>query len=282
MHVFSFCSIMDLNNNITPTDVTPDLLRLSRCVDDKYLLPFDHIVKQGGLLQTYENIIFASSIEGTAMVAIGKESNSAFIQNLHQHFNRQYLLIYLLVLIQRYTLQSIEQKIPTFEPSLEQDKQNDDKLWNLINVICRIKTNCYYTDVSIYTHHSQFYHLCCKNMHVPETFEEINGKIELLKSTIGRKIQKALEEQKEQNESSLALLRIEEQKAERRQHILNWTIGILTTFQVTQASYELIDASKIGNALTKSLIIGIACVLLLCLIMRKDIIQFIKSNFNNK
>ena len=149
------------------------------------------------MLQTYENIFFASSIEGAAMVAIGRENNSAFIENIHQKFNRQYLLIYLLVILQRYTLQSLERKLTEFEST---EKQSDDELWKLIKVICRINTNCYYTDVSIYTHHSQFYHLCCDNLHIPETFEEISGKIELLKLTTDRNIQISLKKQEEQRQ----------------------------------------------------------------------------------
>lgn len=62
-------------------------------------------------MRTFENILFASSFEGTAMACIGKEYNVASIKNLHNNFSHQYLLIYMLALIQRYTLLSIEFKI---------------------------------------------------------------------------------------------------------------------------------------------------------------------------
>ena len=271
MHLFSFCSLQDLNNNISEQDTSSSLLRLSRCVDAKYTLPFDQLVKQGCMLQTYENIFFASSIEGAAMVAIGRENNSAFIENIHQKFNRQYLLIYLLVILQRYTLQSLERKLTEFEST---EKQSDDELWKLIKVICRIKTNCYYTDVSIYTHHSQFYHLCCDNLHIPETFEEISGKIELLKLTTDRNIQISLKKQEEQRQMDMARIAEEDKKAESRQHILNWIIGILTITQVMEASHELIKTNHEGCALTWSVIIGAVSAIILILLMRKDIIQF--------
>jgi len=213
------------------------------------------------------------------MVAIGRKNNSAFIENIHQKFNRQYLLIYLLVILQRYTLQCLERKLTEFEST---EKQSDDELWKLIKVICRIKTNCYYTDVSIYTHHSQFYHLCCDNLHIPETFEEISGKIELLKLTTDRNIQISLKKQEEQRQMDMDRIAEEDKKAESRQHILNWIIGILTIAQVMEASYELIKANHEGCALTWSVLIGIVSVIILILLMRKDIIKFFFRKNNSK
>ncbi|UKK58670.1 hypothetical protein L6470_09825 [Prevotella communis] len=218
MHLFSFSSIQDINDTVSKTDIIPDLLRLSRCVNAKYMLPFDQMIEQGAMLQTYENIFFSSSIEGTAMMCIGKKNNSDFIANIYTKFNRQYLLIYILVLLQRYTLQSLEQRMTDFEST---DKLSDKELWNLIDVICKIKTNCYYTDVSIYTHHSQFYHLCCINLHIPETFNEVGEKINLLKLTTDRRLQ-----------------RIQE-KSERLQKLLNIVVALLTIAQVMQAVHEL-------------------------------------------
>lgn len=311
MHLFSFCSIQDINDTISKTDITPDLLRLSRCVNAKYMLPFDQMIEQGAMLQTYENIFFSSSIEGTAMMCIGRKDNSDFIANIYTKFNRQYLLIYILVLLQRYTLQSLEQRMTDFEST---DRLSDNELWNLIDVICKIKTNCYYTDVSIYTHHSQFYQHCCKNLHIPETFKEIDEKVELLKITTGRRLQQLMEAQrkiqmeeakrhqeeierikakekadeerrkieKEQEEQRLAKEkedndnRIKEAKeeAERRQHILNWVVAILTIAQVTQASYEVI--SHFGELkMYLSLAIGVLGIALLVWLMWKDIMDFI-------
>ncbi len=295
MHLFSFCSIKDIENNISETDITPDLLRLSRCVNAKYMLPFNQMVSQGSILQTYENIFFASSIEGAAMLAIGRENNSQFIETLHQKFNRQYLLIYLLALIQRYTLQSIERKLAEFEST---DKSTDDELWKQINIMCRVKTNCYFTDVSIYTHHSQFYHLCCKNLHIPETFNEVSEKIELLKVTTDNNIQKLLKAQEQQHKEEMERIAkeekeqelrhkvemeriaVEDKKAEKRQHILNWIIGILTIAQVMEASYELIKAKYEPCAFTWSMIIGCVCFFILLCVMWKSFVNFFSKKNN--
>lgn len=277
MHLFSFCSMQDIENKYTENEIIPELLRLSRCVDSKYLLPFNQLTEQGCVLQTYENIFFSSSIEGTAMIALGRENNRGFIDDLHQKFNRQYLLIYLLVIIQRYTLQNIERKLTEFEST---EKQTDDGLWELINMICRIKTNCYYTDVSIYTHHSQFYHLCCDNLHISETFEEIGGKIEMLKLITDQNIHKRLMIQEEQHQAEMAAIAEEDKKAESRQRMLNWIIGILTIAQVMEASYELIRALNDEYALIWSLAIGISSAIILILLMRKDIVQFFFRKHN--
>lgn len=266
MHLFTFCSIQDIEDNIAKEDVVPEVLRLSRCVDSKYMLPFKQLEEQGSLLQAYENIIFASSIEGAAMMAIGKKDNKEFISSIHEKFNRQYLLVYLLVLIQRYTLQSLEHRMMEFEST---DKLSDDELWNLIDVICRIKTSCYFTDVSIYTHHSQFYQLCSNNLHIPETFEEVNSKIELLKLTTDRRIQTLMKIQNINQEKA-------KEEAEHRQHILNWVVAILTIAQVIQASYDIF-CHKFEQPMWYSLGVGAIGIIFLVWLMWKDIINFIKK-----
>lgn len=226
VHMFSFHSQQDEDDRLAPADMTVPLLRLSRCVDASYMLPFGELVAQGATLQTYENIHFSASIEGASMMCVGKKDNGAFIANIHEKFNRQYLLIYLLALMQRYTLQSIERKLTAFGAP---DRQTDQELWKLIDVVCRIKTNCHYTDVSIYTHHSQFYHLCCDCLHIRDTFQEIGEKIELLKLTTDKNIQQM------------------EKKAERQQQLLNFIVAFLTVAQVMQAVHELGNAEPGAN-----------------------------------
>ena len=212
MHVYTFCSLDDTispDRELTTEDIIPIALRLSRVVNSKYLLNFDEMVRSGSLLQTYQNIYFSSAIEGTAMVCIAKDINKEFVGGLQNMFNRQYLLIYLLVLIQRYTLLSIDRKLTEYDAI----NDNTDKgLWDLINLIRKIKVNCYYTDVSVYTHHSQFYQHCCRNLHIPETFNEIDEKVELLKLTTDRQMQQLLEAQKKQQEEEA---RLRQQEIER-------------------------------------------------------------------
>ena len=281
MHLFTFCSMQDVENEVTKENIAPDLLRLCRCVDAKYMLPFKQMEEHGSMIQTYENIFFASSIEGTAMMAIGKKDNKEFIGSIHNKFNRQYLLVYLLVLIQRYTLQSLERRMTDFELT---DKLSDDELWHLIEGMCGIKTNCYFTDVSIYTHHSQFYHLCCDNQHIPETFEEVSSKIELLKLTTDRRMQQQMkkqhklqEEEAERQQAEIERIKknekIEKDEAERRQHILNVVVAVLTVAQVIQASYEILN-HRSEPKMWYSLVLGAVAVTVLICLMRKDVKTF--------
>ena len=295
IHTFTFCSIDDPQDMIDEKTVTPDLLRLSRSVIDSYLLPFESMVQQGAVLKTYDNIFFSSAAEGSAMLCIAKPVNKPFVDNIHNVFNRQYLLIYLLVIIQRYTLLSMVQKLTEFESKVKESQDYDSdklkifdkELWTLIDTICGIKVHCYYTDVSIYTHHSQFYQHCCKNMHIQETFAEVDNKLELLKLTTNRRIQESLEEQKKQQEEVNNRIKekekLEEQErnaAERRQNILSWLVGILTVAQVMQACYELSkhDETRDICALWFSLALGAICVVLLVALMWKDIIKFFRKS----
>lgn len=292
IHTFTFCSLEDVDNQLSEAALTQELLRLSRCVIDKYQLPFSQLIQQGAMLKTYDNIFFSSTIEGTAMLCVAKKENKAFVSEIHNTFERQYLLIYILVLIQRYTLLCLEQRLSVIEST---PKDSDEALWELINVICRIKTNCYYTDVSIYTHHSQFYHHCCQNLHIPETFREIDEKVNLLKLTTDRNIQDSLnqqkllqeEEQERRNQADAERKRIEEQKmkteqqerdeAERRQHILNWAVAVLTTAQVMQAAHDIIQ--NWGEAsMWWAIVVGLIGIILLVWLMWKDIKPFFATS----
>lgn len=217
-HLFTFCSIQDADDKITGKDIYPDMMRLARCVDNSYMLPFDQLYEQGHVMETFDNIYFSSTIEGASMVCLGKEGNTEFINQIHNKFSRQYLIVYLLVLIQRFTLLRLEQMMTAFEST---EKNNDDELWSLINIICRIKVNCYYTDVSVYTHYSQFYQFCCRNLLIQTTFQEVGEKVELLKLITDRNLQKIQE------------------KSERLQKLLNIVVAILTVAQVMQAVHEL-------------------------------------------
>ena len=279
-------------------------MRLSRVVNNKYLLPFDELVQKGALLQTYQNICFSSAIEGTSMICVAKDVNKAFVGDMQNKFNRQYLLVYLLVLLQRYTLLSIDRRLTEYDA---RNDNTDDDLWNMINLICKIKVNCYYTDVSVYTHHSQFYQHCCKNLNIPDTFKEIDEKIELLKLTTDRKmhllmeVQRQIQEEeakKQEEERKRLRLREEAEEkqhkidkakeaeakdaAERRQHLLNGIVAVLTIAQVMQAAYELLkeEEAKDFFSLWISIGVGIFCAILLIALMWKDIKDFFSKMFN--
>ena len=189
LHLFTYCQIDDSDKEgLTKDDFLPDLIRLSRCVSNKYLLPFDDLAKSDAVLQCFENIYYASSVEGTAIIAVAKKSNKGFVSQMDGNVRLRYLWIYILAVIQRYTLLNMNRQL------LAVASTNDEAmLWKLINTIKDVKIRCYYTSVSPYTQQDQFYQLCCNNLHVKETFDEIDEKTKALNITISHDMQKRLD-----------------------------------------------------------------------------------------
>jgi hypothetical protein len=236
MHVFTYCQIDDSKDDVlTKQDLLPDLLKLSRCVTDKYLLPFEKLEKEGATLESFENIYYASSVEGTAIIAVAKKSNKGFISQMDGNIRQRYLWIYMLAIIQRYTLLNMNRQL------MEVDYANDEnKLWCLIDTIKNVKIRCYYTDVSPYTQHSQFYQLCCRNLHIKEAFNEIEEKTNALDMTLSHDLEKG-------------------------QRRLNLVVGILTVFQVAGVIYEFSKTTEYKIWATAStFILGFA---ILCLVI---------------
>lgn len=255
-HLFSFCQIDGTQSECGFDDIKLDLMRLSRCVNDKYMLPISETIEKEMCTKTFNNIYFSSSVEGSAMIAIATKENEDFVKQIDNQGLPRYLAIYLLVMIQRYSMLHINRRLT----ELSADTQST-ALWNILNIIRKVKVHCYYTDVSPYSQHNQFYQHCNKNLHVRETFNEIDNKTKILNLTISHDMQELLEEQKkaielqraedERRERELQKLekkreeslRIAEQKAESGQHRLNLVVGILTIFQVAGVIYEFTKAT---------------------------------------
>ena len=233
MHVFTYCQIDDSDKELLTKDVIlPDLLRLSRCVSDKYMLPFAELEQDGATLQSFENIYYASSVEGTAIVAVAKKANKGFISQLDGNVRLRYLWIYMLTIVQRYSLLNMNRQL------IQVASENDEsRLWNLIQTIKEVKVRCYYTDVSPYTQHSQFYQLCCRNLHIRDVYQEIDTKTKALNLTISHDVQKLLEEQQ-------AIQKEQEEKVQSSQNRLNLVVGILTVFQVAGVIFEFTQGSE--------------------------------------
>ena len=250
-HLFTFCQIDGTQSTYGFDDIKHDLMRLSRCVTDKYILPVDEAMEKDMCLKTFSNIYFSSSVEGAAMIAIAKKENEDFVKQIDNQGLPRYLAIYLLVLIQRYSMLHINRRLTALSSATA-----NSSLWSILDIIKRVKVHCFYTDVSPYSQHNQFYQHCNKNLHVRETFNEIDNKTKILNLTISHDMQVLLEEQKKANEE-LRLeevrrekerkknekerdeaYRLSEQKAESSQRRLNLVVGVLTVFQVAGVIYE--------------------------------------------
>lgn len=250
-HLFSFCQIDGTQSECGFDDIKLDLMRLSRCVNDKYMLPIDETIEKEMCTKTFNNIYFSSSVEGSAMIAIATKENEDFVKQIDNQGLPRYLAIYLLVMIQRYSMLHINRQLTVLSTNA-----SDTALWNILNIIKKVKVHCYYTDVSPYSQHNQFYQHCNKNLHVRETFNEIDDKTKILNLTISHDMQELLEEQKKAIEQQRAederrekeqrelekkrdmALRLAEQKAESGQRRLNIVVGVLTIFQVAGVIHE--------------------------------------------
>lgn len=250
-HLFTFCQIDGIQTSYEYDDIKKDLMCLSRCVNDRYMLPIDDSVEKSMCLKTFNNIYFASSVEGAAMIAISKKENEEYIKQIDNQGLPRYLSIYILVLIQRYSMLHINRRLT----ELSSDTASAS-LWNILDIIKRVKVHCFYTDVSPYTQHNQFYQHCNKNLHIYETFNEIDNKTKILNLTISHDTQELLEQQKkvfesqreEENRREKVQLKLDKQrddalreaerKAESGQRRLNLVVGILTVFQVAGVIFE--------------------------------------------
>ena len=232
IHLFTYATL-DEQNQAADFDSDKTLLYLSRCVNGKYSLPVDQIIANNGIMRTFENISFASSVEGCSCIAVGqKDKNEAFVSDFPSQLMHRYLWIYLLALMQRFTMLNISGRLLKVEATLEKGKQlqnhkqqDDKKLWELLNIYKHLKVTSYWMDVSPFSQHSQFFHFCCHHLHVQDTYDELDGKMNAIRLVEEHHINQTLKKQ-EHNEM-------------RRDRQLSWLVAILTGVQVIGVAYTI-------------------------------------------
>ena len=240
IHVFTYCGIDDSKDNrYSQEDILPELFKLSRCVNDKYLLPFESVSKDD-YIQTFENVFVASTIEGTAFIALSKKQNSGFFEGFVGILALRYSWLYLLAMVQRYSLLNMDRMLTVLDAHEAKNKYNKDSdknnnlekhnkmLWRLMKSIRNVKVRCHFTDVSPFTQHNEFYYHCCDKLHVTRAYDEIEHKIDALNMTIDHDLQLV------QNE---------------RERRLNLFLGILAALQALGVVYELISSLLFKNDL---------------------------------
>lgn len=238
IHVFTYCGIEDMQNLYNPNHILAELYKLSRCVNDKYLLPNEESSRED-YLQTFENVYVSSTIEGTAFVALSKEQNKSFFDGFASIFALRYVWIYMLAMIQRYSLLNMDRMLTILDANDVKNKlrelkvvnrQNNSSvviekhsklLWRLLEAIRNVKVRCHFTDISPFTQHNAFYEHCCDKLHVTRAYEEIDHKTNALNLTINHDLQ------------------LIQAGRERR---LNLFLGILAALQALGVVYELISS----------------------------------------
>lgn len=212
IHVFTFCGIDDsIENKYCKDDILPELYRLSRCVNDKYLLPFEEMNFKESYLQTFENVYVASTVEGTAFIALAKEQNSKFFEGFVSIMALRYVWNYLLAVLQRYSLLNMDRMLTVLDANdariKAKGKNNDQEetvrrhclmLWRLLESVRNVKVRCHFIDISPFTQHNEFYEHCCEKLHVSSAFDEIDHKTKALNLTMSHDLQ-ILKEKRENN-----------------------------------------------------------------------------------
>ncbi len=246
-------------DQVSDNEIILELTRLSRCVDNKYLLPYSNPSFAETYTKMYENIYAAAAIEGTAVIAIPQKSNDKFILNYHKtSIRKKYLWIYILVMLQRFTLMNLNRQLAKFDASHSSEGQEKNKgdIWDLLKIVRFVKVHSYYTDVSSYSHFFEFYQLCCRNMHINETYQEIDSKTKILNITISH--ERAVAETKKQKEES------------EQHHMLERFLAVFAIIQGIQILFEEVDFIWKFYAIAAAIILGCYAPQLLRLLNKKD------------
>ena len=243
IQLFTFCTS---DYQIPQEKILSRLLRLSRCVNNKYILAIEQLEDKTSYLKTFDNIYISASVEGAAMIALATEENKGFISNMEQALER-YLWIYVLALIQRYSLLSLDRSISQLKLQV-----NDDML-PIMNKIGILKSHCSYTEVSPFAQHNQFYKFCCDKLNISNSYEEIEHKTNFLNLVL-------------------------EQQAEYGQRRLNLLVGILTVFQMSAAIFTFSNSEPWEKLWPSITTLCLGC-LIIGLTFRKDILSFFNNHF---
>lgn len=245
IHIFTFCAIDDSEqNNVSQDDVVPDLLKLSRCINNKYMLDVEQLAADNSYIKTFDNIYMAVSVEGTAMMAIARKENKGFILSMDQALER-YLWVYILSIVQRYSLLNLDRRIS------QMNEGDNSNLLSVMKVIGTLKSHCSYAEISPFAQHNQFYKFCCNKLNVTHSYEEVEQKTNILNLLL-------------------------EQRAEKGQRKLNLLVGILTLFQVAEVIFTFTN-KKCNDDIFPSIITLAIGGFIICLIYYKSVFSFFKS-----
>lgn len=185
IHLFTYYQLenIDMDDVTSMNQVQLDLARIVRCQNQKYKLDIEDIKSSNLCMKTFQNIHIGSSVEGSAIMTILPNDAETFFLKFHDSsLSKRYIWIYIMVLIQRYTLLHLIHGLT----QVDDDNLNLSlaKLKGKVEHLSAVKVNTYFTDVSDFTQHNQFYQFCIKNLCIKEHFQEIDEKMTILNAVI--------------------------------------------------------------------------------------------------
>lgn len=190
-----------------------DFIRIVRTQNTTYAPPRQRIEDDDLFLQTFDNIYVGASVEGGAMLVLSNPEDDAkgsttFFRNFAKaNLSKRYLWIYLMVVLQRHALLEMIGELSAINRQ-QADERSLDDLGRLIERLAMVKTCTYYTHVSDYTQHNEFYDYCSRQMHIREQYDEISEKMRLLETVMEGKKNEADEVRGQRLEMVLAMLTI--------------------------------------------------------------------------
>ena len=246
IHLYTSCCIDDSQSNqYSKDDILPELYRLSRCLTNKHSLPFEEMNFHESYFQMSDKVYVASTVEGTAFIVLSKEQNSIFIRSFIRSLSLIYVWVYLLVMVQRYSLLNMDRMLSILEANetrikiaMQKKKKKGERdkcqtikhsamLWRLLDTIRKVKVRCHYTEISPYTVLNEFYKHCCEKLHVSNAFEEIDHKTKVLNMTMEHDLQKFQE--------------ANEKERKERDERMNLFLAIFAALQGISVLYSLIE-----------------------------------------
>ena len=183
------CHVLSYIHSQNDKDLTDleknDFLRISRCENHLYQIIND----DNDILQTFKNIYLAASVEGGAIMVNG---NLDFFNGFKtDSLQKRYIWLYLMAIIQRYSLINMSKAIGEIDDTSDKRKiVSLQKLRDLSDRLTRVKVNTYFSDVSDYEQHNDFYHFCNKKLGVTRLLDDMEQKTGTLGDCLKQKADK--------------------------------------------------------------------------------------------
>jgi len=211
IHLFTYLRVP--RSEWQETEGRADFIRIVRSQNTTYAPPRQHLNDDSLFLQTFDNIYIGASVEGGAMLVLSEPADDAkgastFVHNFAKaNLAKRYLWVYIMVVLQRHSLLGLIGELSAVNRGRDEERSLD-VIDSLLERLATIKTCTYYTHISDYTQHNQFYDYCTRQMHIREQYDEISEKMRLLETVAEGKKAEADEVRGRRLEIILAMLTI--------------------------------------------------------------------------
>lgn len=190
-----------------------DFVSLIRSQNTTYNPPQQRLDSDRMFFQTFDNVYVGASVEGGAILVLSnpeddKKGPTTFFNNFAMaNLLKRYLWIYLIVVLQRHALLQMIGELSNINCQ-HSNERSINQLRTILERLVMVKTCTYYTNISDYTQHNEFYKYCSHQMHIEEQYDEISEKMRLLETVINAKKAEADDVRGHRLEIILAVLTI--------------------------------------------------------------------------